>query len=262
MSAVASSECDVELAGQALGVVFEGQLPPFEGRWRDRIDQPVWLESVEGLLCAGLDYFGPVSRKRVRSGRGMGKQNVAETTNVMWLDLDPPSGTAVDDQGYLIEQAQKHLNGLDELGLSPSVFIFSGRGSWAYWKLDRHILHVEAEAVMRRLYVQFRREGSEHNIDRVARMPGSVNEKTGFKAFVLSVRDRRWVPEELAELLPELDEDGAESGGLDAALEFDPSLISGGRLPILDLPDGLAIYVRQRPSKKERAQRGIDGSRS
>jgi DNA-binding PadR family transcriptional regulator len=260
MSGVSPGVCDVELAREALSVVFDGQLPPFEGRWRDRIGQPAWFESVDELLGAGVDYFGPVARKRVRSDRGMGKTNVAETTNVVWLDLDPPLDTPREEEGYLVEQAQMHLNGLDALGLSPSVFIFSGRGSWAYWKLDRHVSQVDAEWLMRRLFAQFRRKGGEWNADRIARMPASVNEKTGFQAFVMSLRDVLWSPEGLAELLPELDTGDSKSSTIPSDLVFDATLEPSGRLPRLDLPDGLALYVEQCLSKNERRMLGIDGS--
>ena len=202
---------DVDRARQALDLVFEEQLPPFEGRWRARITEPAWFHSVEELLTAGVDYFGPVARKPVRVGNGMRKENVADTTNVVWLDLDPPHNTSLDEELHLVGLAKRHLNGLEALGMTPSVFIFSGRGSWAYWKLDRHVSHADAEWLMRRLYAQFRREGVEWNIDRVARMPGSINEKTGFQAFVMALNDGRWSPEDLAELLPELEEREAES---------------------------------------------------
>ena len=151
---------DVDLARQALDLVFEGQLPPFEGRWRARITEPAWFHSVEELLAAGVDYFGPAARKSVRVGSGMGKENVAETTNVVWLDLDPPHNTPLDEELHLVGLAKRHLNGLEALGMTPSVFVFSGRGCWAYWKLDRHVSQVEAERLMRRLFAQFRREGS------------------------------------------------------------------------------------------------------
>jgi DNA-binding MarR family transcriptional regulator len=260
VSVATPERLDVGFARQALGVVFEGQLPPFEGRWRARIGEPARFGSVDELLAAGVDYFGPVARKPVRVGSGLGKQNVAETTNVVRLDLDPPPDIPLNEEILLIERAEKHLNGLEALGMVPSVFTFSGRGCWAYWKLDRHVSHADAEWLMRRLYAQFRREGSEWNIDRVARMPGSVNEKTGFRAFVMALNDVRWPPEALAELLPELDNEEAESSEPAGDLVFDAALSPSGRLPRLDLPDGLASYVEQCLPKKERKKLRIDGS--
>ena len=112
---------------------------------------------------------------------------------------------------------------------------------------------------MRRLYAQYRREGSERDIGRIARLPGSVNEKTGFTAFVMSVSGVVWGPEELGELLPDLEPDKAASV-VGSDVTFDPSLKPSGKLPMIELSDGLAGYLKEKPSKKERKKRGIDGS--
>ncbi|MDQ3669654.1 MAG: hypothetical protein M3377_05155 [Actinomycetota bacterium] len=96
----------------------------------------------------------------------------------MWLDLDPPSGAAADGSTHLVAEAGRWLDGLRSVDLRPSVFVYWGRGCWAYWKLDRHIPQVEAEGLMRRPYAHFRSGGSEHDIGRATRMPGSSNEKT------------------------------------------------------------------------------------
>ena len=108
---------------------------------------------------------------------GFSKEDVADTTNVVWLDLDPPASIPSTDV-ELVAEAERRFEECVALGLAPSVFLFSGRGCWAYWKLDRNIAQAEAELLMRRLCVLFRREGSEWDIGRIARMPGSVNEKT------------------------------------------------------------------------------------
>ena len=84
------------------------------------------------------------------------------------------------------------------------MFLFSGRGCWGYWKLDRPVAQAEAERLMRRLFSQFRREGTEWDIGRIARMPGSVNEKTGLKSCVIVVKDDHWNPEKLGPPLPEI----------------------------------------------------------
>ena len=91
-------------------------------------------------------------------------------------------------------------------------------------------------------------------------MPGSINEKTGFQAFVMALNDGRWSPEDLAELLPELDEEESESSKPFGDLVFDVDLVPSGRLPSLDLPDDLAQYVEECLPKKDRQELGIDGS--
>jgi DNA-binding MarR family transcriptional regulator len=247
---------DLDLAG--LDLILNGQEPLFEARAQSSKNKASWFTSASELLDSGLDYFGPVARRRRHQVRGFSKADVAETTNVVWVDFDPPADADLSTLAPLVERAERNVDGLIALGLMPSVAIFSGRGHWCYWKLARHIGQDEAEALMRRLYAQFRREGSERDIGRIARLPGSVNEKTGFSSFVMSVSGVVWEPEELAELLPDL-EDQAESVAR-SEVNFDPSLKPGGKLPVIELPDGLLLYLTEKPSKRERKKRGIDGS--
>jgi DNA-binding MarR family transcriptional regulator len=247
---------DADLAREAVALILDGQEPPFEGLVRARMHEALWFDSPGNLAEAGMDYFGPVARKRRRPLAGFSKEDVADTTNVVWLDLDPEPGAAADDSAHLVAEAGRWLEALRALGLRPSVYIFSGRGSWAYWKLDRHVPQVEAEALMRRLYAQFRSGGSEHDIGRVTRMPGSTNEKTGLRAFVMSVDDVRWDPRDLRKLLPETD----VGGSAPETVDYDRALQPGGKLPALELPEDLAGYMASRPSKRERKARGIDGS--
>lgn len=200
--------------------------------------KPLWFDSAEDLVAAGVDYFGPVGRKRERPIAGSSKSDVADTTNVVWLDLDPPASMTTNEESALVGEAERRLDECDAHGLTPSVFLFSGRGCWAYWKLDRPVRQVEAERLMRRLFAQFRRGGSEWDIGRIARMPGSVNEKTGLRARVVAVRDVRWNPEKLGSLLPELDEQsGAPSAQEPAGLR--PS----GKLPTLRSAPASSVEV-------------------
>ena len=250
---------DPDLARAAVELILEGQEPPFEGRVRERMDEARWFDSAEELVGAGVDYFGPVARKARRPLAGFSKEDVADATNVVWLDLDPPPGAGTEDGARLVAEAGRWLEGLRALGLGPSVFVFSGRGCWAYWKLDRHVPQREAELLMRRLYALFRPGGSEHDIGRVARMPGSVNEKTGLRAFVVWLEEARWGPRELARLLPDIDV-AAVSDTNAAKAEYDRALKPGGRLPRAELPDDLLAYMAARPPKRQRAAEGIDGS--
>ena len=254
---------DPDLALAALALILDGQRPPFEGRLRARMADALWFESAEELAGAGVDYFGPVARKARRALAGSSKGDVADTTNVVWLDLDPPAESGIADGAALVAQAGRWLDGMRALGLPPSVYVFSGRGSWAYWKLDRHVPQAEAEALMRRLYAQFRPGGSEHDIGRVARMPGSTNEKTGLRAYVMAIDGGRWEPGELAKLLPGPDESPGEAKAGDTAprrVKRARALEPGGKLPTIELPADLAEYVAASPTKPEREAQGIDGS--
>jgi DNA-binding MarR family transcriptional regulator len=246
-------------APAAVKLILDGQVPPFEGRVAARMTEALWFDTARDLADAGVDYFGPVGRKRRRQLAGFSKRDVADTTNVVWLDLDPPPDLPTDRRS-LVAHAEKWLDLLRLWGLAPSVFVFSGRGCWAYWKLDRHVPQAEAEALMRRLYAQFRPGGAEHDVGRVARMPGSVNEKTGLRAFVMAVDAAgRWDPRKLRNLLPALDTPASPDGGATKA-GYDRELKPGGRLPTIELPDDLREYIAARPPKRRRAGEGIDGS--
>ena len=255
---------DPDLARAAVTLILEGQQPPFEGRIGARMTEALWFDSAAALADAGVDYFGPVARKARRRLQGFSKSDVADTTNVVWLDLDPPADADAADAAALVDNAERWLEALKLLGLTPSVFVFSGRGSWAYWKLGRHVPQADAEALMRRLYAQLRPGGSEHDIGRVARMPGSTNEKTGLRAFVMAIDGGRWDPGELARLLPGPDESPGDAKAGDTAprrVGRARALAPGGRLPKVELPADLAEYVAASPTKREREARGIDGSR-
>lgn len=247
------------LAHEAVALILEDQSPPYEGRRRSSMGSALWFDSPGELVAAGVDYFGPVGRKVRRRLRGFTKSDVADTTNVVWVDLDPTSTLATEDRPVLVAEGERQLMGMKELGLEPSVFIFSGRGCWSYWKLDRHIPQVEAEYLMRRLYAQFRSGGSEHDIGRIARMPGSINEKTGLEAFVVEANDIKWDPVDLGSLLPDVDAPVPPTPR--DAVAFDHSLSPGGRLPVIELPPHLSEYASARPSKAERVAQALDGHR-
>jgi len=96
---------DPDLARAAGALILEGQEPPFEGRVRVRMDEARWFDSPAELVEAGVDYFGPVARKARRHLAGSSKEDVADTTNVVWLDLDPRPGAAEDDGAHLVAES-------------------------------------------------------------------------------------------------------------------------------------------------------------
>lgn len=240
-------------ARESLEFLLSGQEPPFEVRFRSQMGRPAWVESVEELLATKADYFGLVGRKRVRTGSGLGRENTAERTNLIWLDFDAPD--EVVEREPLLRLAEQRLNLFEVLGLLPSAYHFSGQGSWAFWKLTELIPTSEAERLNKRMAREFRREGgSEWNADRVARLPGAWHQTTGLRAFVMALTKVQWSPSALDALLEPLDEQTYD----DAALRADVQ--PGGNVPILRLVGDLAAYVRQKPTKAERRARGIDGS--
>jgi hypothetical protein len=109
---------DPELARSAVALILEGQEPPFEGRVGARMDEAHWFDSADGMIAAGVDYFGPVARK-TRRPRPASKKDVADTTNVVWLDLDPQPDAAADDSEQLVAEARRWLGAMGALDLGP-----------------------------------------------------------------------------------------------------------------------------------------------
>jgi hypothetical protein len=116
------------------------------------------------LACT---YFGPIARQ---ADSGL-KAAVADCANVVWADVDEAPGP-----DWLQER-------LSELNLGASAIVFSGRGYWVYLKLDQLVPTSEVERLNRGLAVLLDADKCwERN--RLARLPGSVNEKTHVRARV------------------------------------------------------------------------------
>jgi hypothetical protein len=109
-------------------------------------------------------YFAPLARKR----RGSKKEDVADTGNVLWADID-------------------HLEGLEDrlrrlVPIRPSLVVFSGmKGFWVYLKLSEAIPTDEIEVLNTGLE-WFLGADNCHNIDRLARLPGSIHQESGKRA--------------------------------------------------------------------------------
>lgn len=104
-------------------------------------------------------------------------------TNYLWVDLDPRAGEE------LTEERQRILSLLLEppsaIPGPPTFVVDSGRGYWGFWRLADPA-GVEAEDHMREMERIFGADSC-HNIDRIARLPGTINMKTGERACVVSV---------------------------------------------------------------------------
>jgi len=93
------------------------------------------------------------------------------------VDIDPEPG-----QDFAAEQKRilKLLQGYRGLP-RPTVITFSGGGYWAFWKLSepitidgREAAWIEAERYNRQIEIELSGDNC-HNVDRIARLPGTVN---------------------------------------------------------------------------------------
>jgi hypothetical protein len=139
--------------------------------------------------------------KGVLSGVRSPKANKDDITEArfLWVDIDPLAtltGAALDD--WRAETLAKARTG-GAMKKPPTIILDSGRGYWMYWKLaepvslDGHLgattLRVESFAEgIRKLF-----NGADacQNVDRITRLPGFVNKRTGRLAAVIEFHSDR-----------------------------------------------------------------------
>ncbi|WP_164681879.1 virulence-associated E family protein [Fuscovulum blasticum] len=131
-----------------------------------------------------------VSIAALRPGWNGNKATKADVASVgwLWVDVDPRAGEDLD-----LERAR--LLGLLTTNLPkgippPSVIIDSGRGFWGLWRLAQPVVMPPADDPAwdaARASVEDRNRGLEfsfgadacHNLERICRLPGTVNRKPG-----------------------------------------------------------------------------------
>jgi primase-polymerase (primpol)-like protein len=132
-------------------------------------------------MHAGKDlYFNPAD---VTGAPASGKASKADMAGSwwQWVDLDPPKGA--DLEAWRADAVTRLKAAL------PTMIVDSGRGFWGFWKRPEYSSdHAEIEGVNRALADAL---GADHcwNVDRLARLPGTVNSKTGCTAAVID-----WTP--------------------------------------------------------------------
>ena len=144
-------------------------------------------------------YFTINPLKHERSGKA--SKNDIATASWLWVDIDPQPKTmaGADLDAWRDARLMEALPGnLPE----PSYTINSGRGFWHLWKLAKPqpvdgskdgrdgplTTAIEARGrAIERLFEPW--TDNCRNIDRIARLPGSINHKTGRVASVLTIDD-------------------------------------------------------------------------
>jgi hypothetical protein len=185
-------------------------------------------------MAPSMRFFGPLARK----SKGMEKADVADTGNVVWVDIDDLAGQ------QRIEEA------LQPLGLRPSLVLFSGqKGYWAYFKLDRLIPTQEIETLNQRLALAVGGD-SAWNSNRIARMPYSVHPATGAVARLVDWTGSLYSPMAL-DVLPELPLPPVGRPGEEAQEPIEPSDLDSTAFPLPKLSAPLWAYIRASPRRKQ-----------
>ena len=162
----------------------------------DAVDRTGQQKFITDCGTAGFDlYFSPNPIKGTLHKKAT-KNDVLEARH-LWIDLDPQPGEPLEaERATMLTLLTTNLpQGMPQ----PNRVIDSGRGYWGYWRLaapqpvdgsqnDQNGPLTEAvECYGRGIEQAFgdRFADSCHNIDRVARLPGTVNTKTSRLAHVL-----------------------------------------------------------------------------
>ena len=161
----------------------------FRGSNRDAEIQK-WVE-FQNIDQQRSIYFYPACLRDDFSGVKASKSDVL-SSDYAWLDFDPPKDVLGKEMGTWREKVIHEI----KKQFPPSILVDSGRGLWAYWKLKDRIVFdglggtitKAFEAKGKSLELAFRHLGADncHNIDRLARLPGTINHKTGRLAAVIS----------------------------------------------------------------------------
>ena len=155
-------------------------------------------EFVSGDGWGEVDYFVPYPfGKKSRTFA-----TLVESVFYVRADIDPPREWPYEQQEVFVEEQ------LDELRLlvgEPTAVVDSGRGRWVYLRLSEPISKEEARRLNQGLHTLTKStDPKAYNPAQWARLPGSVNEKTGRQSVVSDLNsDRLFDPSGLALLLQE-----------------------------------------------------------
>jgi hypothetical protein len=151
-----------------------------------------WIERLNG---GGYNiYFAVNPLKHKGMARKANKNDVAAAA-WLWSDIDPEKGATPEQiEQWRAEQLADFAAGLPNGLPLPTFHIDSGRGFWRFWKLAEPI-EVDGKDGAQTAQVEAHGRGIEQafetpadgcrNIDRIARLPGTINHKSGKRAAVL-----------------------------------------------------------------------------
>jgi hypothetical protein len=137
-------------------------------------------------------YFSPAV---IKPGSARTTKDDMQESVWLWADLDPRDGEDLEAERV----AMLSLLTTDPIVPPPTMIIDSGRGLWGFWKLKAsHVFDGRSgdatrafEAVLRGLGQSFAPYGdrSVKNINRIARLPNTLNSRTNARSSVLAFND-------------------------------------------------------------------------
>jgi hypothetical protein len=188
----------------------------------------------------GYDVYFAVNPLKRPMSKKAGKADVA-SAEWLWVDLDPLDGAELnlERQEMLALLTDRRPQVLPE----PTWIVDSGRGYWAFWKLRTpqpadgdgpQTMRVECYG--RGIEKAFPGRADHcRNIERIARLPGTINQKTGERARVVAYRPERVY--DLADFARvETGEATAANSGSKSKLNGKPSRYQPGGTDVDKLP--------------------------
>lgn len=141
-------------------------------------------DSIDSLLGAAANhnekgsdvYMGVCLRQRQWEIGKRGTEDLALSSNVIWLDID----FAEDGHKGKTIQKQKAHQMLSQFKIQPSIIVKTGGGVHVYWLLKEPALGAELRTVKlvnKALAKYFEADPSSTDLARILRIPGHVNHK-------------------------------------------------------------------------------------
>jgi hypothetical protein len=176
---------------------------PIETRTLDTLeDLPAFLEEFN---APGRNVYFHVNELTTRLHGKHVRAKKSDVARVPWLHVDVDPYVAEELRGRLAEEQARILKLMEKLPGDlprPTAVVFSGGGYQAYWRLDEPLMvdgeqarWEHAERYTRQVQTLLRTEDSCFNVDRIMRIPGSVNwpnEKKQKKGRVPTVAEVVW----------------------------------------------------------------------
>lgn len=156
-----------ELGGRAIHLVaIPADGGPTEGRWFGD-DASAAAQWAADRNSAGRNVYWTVNGVRPGVNRKPGKSDIV-AARFAHVDIDPPKGCGFFDKAAKVAA-------LESAALPPSFIVDSGGGVQAFWALDGDTTTAEVEAQNRGLVARFGGDAACWNVDRLMRLPGTIN---------------------------------------------------------------------------------------
>ena len=238
--------------GPSTVMVFE---PKVVGKTLDNESATDWAcerDSASNIyVLIGLAEGSPTTTPTKEKMRG---------SNWLWCDVDPRARENLEDERERIRSLL--TDRLPAEVPPPTLIIDSGRGYWALWQLDQPC-HDTVRIESSNLWLANCLHGDKcHNINKVMRLAGTLNLKTGQRSRILSINANNiysideFSQVDLSATLP-LSSGDATAGGMGISI----SPIKTESLEGLGVPDRLKVIIAQGRHPDEPAKKD-DDSRS